>query len=102
MDALQLTLWALLLVVQTAAFTWVSRARNSGSLMYHGIASVFSNGIWFVSQFILIATVIKPGMPIRDIVLSGAIYVVATVTGALLMHWVSMKYLEQGKRKVGA
>lgn len=102
MGAVQLTFWALLLVVQTAAFTWVSRARNSGSLLYHGVASVFSNGIWFVSQFILIVSVLKPDMPMRDLVLAGAIYIASTVTGALLMHWVSMKYLETGKRKVGA
>jgi hypothetical protein len=102
MSSSQLVFWALLLILQNAAFTWVSRARNSGSLLYHGVASVFSNGIWFVSQFILIAAVIRPGMTLRDIVLAGAIYIAATVTGSLLMHWISMKYLETGKRKVGA
>lgn len=94
--------WALLLILQNAAFTWVSRARNSGSLAYHALASVFSNGIWFVSQFILIAVVIKPGMPMNEIAVAAAVYIASTVTGSLLMHWVSMKYLEKGKRKVGA
>jgi len=59
-----LLLWFLLLVIQNAAFTWVSRARNSGSYGYHAIAAVFSNGIWFVSQFILIGMVVKPDMPL--------------------------------------
>jgi hypothetical protein len=98
---MNLILWFLLLVVQNAAFTWVSRARNSGSIGYHAIASVFSNGIWFVSQLLLISMVAKPDMPIADLVVYGLIYVAGTVTGSLLMHWVSIKYLESGKRKVG-
>jgi hypothetical protein len=44
---MNLILWFLLLVLQNAAFTWVSRARNSGSIGYHAIAAVFSNGIPF-------------------------------------------------------
>jgi hypothetical protein len=98
---LQLLLWAMLLVVQTAAFTWVSRARNSGSYLYHAIASVFSNGIWFVSQFLMIAMVAWQKMDLRTAVICGLIYVVSTVTGAITMHWVAINYLEKGKRKVG-
>lgn len=37
-----------LVVLQNASFTLVSRARNSKSLLYHGIASVLSNGIWLL------------------------------------------------------
>lgn len=97
-----LSLWFLMLVFQTAAFTWVSRARNSASYSYHAIASVFSNGIWFVSQFFLIGMVARPGMGISEAGTLGAVYVVGTTTGAVLMHWVSINYLERGKRKVGA
>lgn len=99
---MSLVFWFFLLVVQTAAFTWVSRARNSGSIGYHAIASVVSNGVWFVSQFILIGMVAKPGMPMSEIVTLGSIYILGTVTGAVLMHYVALKYLETGKRKVGA
>lgn len=94
--------WFLLLVVQTAAFTWVSRARNSGSYGYHALASVFSNGVWFVSQFVLIGMAVKPGMDAGMVAKLGSIYVAGTTTGAVLMHWISAKYLERGKRKVGA
>lgn len=94
--------WFLLLVVQNAAFTWVSRARNSGSLGYHAVAAVFSNGIWFVSQFLLISMVAKPGMPLAEIVQLGLIYVAGTVVGSVLMHYVAIHWLEKGKRKVGA
>lgn len=94
--------WFLLLVVQTAAFTWVSRARNSASYGYHAIASVISNGVWFVSQFLLIGMVAKPGMPTSEIVTMFAVYVVGSTTGALLMHYAAINWLERGKRKVGA
>lgn len=94
--------WFFLLVVQTAAFTWVGRARNSGSIGYHAVASVFSNGIWFVSQFLLIGMVAKPGMPLREAFVLGAVYIAGTVTGATTMHWLALRYLERGSRKVGA
>lgn len=102
MDGLQLFLWFLLLVVQNAAFTWVSRARNSGSYGYHAIAAVFSNGVWFVSQFLLIGLVAKPGMPLGEAAMLGAIYVSGTVTGSVMMHYASIHWLERGKRKVGS
>lgn len=98
---MNLIFWSLLLIVQNAAFTWVSRARNSGSLKYHAIAAVFSNGIWFASQFILISMVVDPTMTWHEKIGLGSIYIASTVVGSLLMHWVSMKYLETGKRKVG-
>lgn len=45
--------WGAALIAQNAAFTWVSRARNSGSLGYHAFAACFSNGIWIVSMFFI-------------------------------------------------
>jgi hypothetical protein len=97
-------LWAALLILQNASFTWVSRARNSGSLGYHAIAAVFSNGVWFASQFILIdkmVQIIRNGSPAQAIG-TGLFYATCTVIGSVSMHYVSLKYLEQGKRKVGA
>jgi hypothetical protein len=99
---MNLIAWFFLLVVQNAAFTLVSRARNSGSYGYHALAAVFSNGVWFASQFLLIGMVAKPGMPAAEAFKLGAIYVAATVTGSVLMHWFSVNFLERGKRKVGA
>lgn len=93
--------WFLVLMLQNAAFTWVSRARNSGSLRYHGIAAVFSNGIWFVSNLFLISQVARPDMPESRLALLGVIYVCGTTVGSVLMHYVSMRWLEAGKRKVG-
>jgi flagellar biosynthesis component FlhA len=94
--------WFLLLIVQNAAFTWVSRARNSSSIAYHAVASIFSNGIFFVSQFMLIGLATHPGMGAREVLTLGVTYIAGTVTGSLLMHWVALRYLERGKRRVGA
>jgi hypothetical protein len=100
---LYLLLWALLLVAQNASFTWVSRARNSGSDWYHGFAAVFSNGIWFAATFITferVWTVLKTGNVGLGILI-GAIYVAATVTGSVSAGMFLRKYVEKGKRKVG-
>ena len=94
--------WFLLLVVQNAAFTWVSRARNSGSLGYHAVAAVFSNGVWFASQFIMIAMVAYGDLTSGAAVMMGVLYILGTVSGSVLMHYVSMRWLEKGKRKVAA
>ena len=95
--------WACLLVAQNAAFTWVSRARNSGSDWYHALAAVFSNGIWFAATFITferVWTVLKTGDVALGILI-GAVYVVATVLGSVSMGMFLRKYVERGKRKVG-
>lgn len=96
--------WALLLILQNSAFTLVSRARNSGSYSFHALAAIGSNGVWFASQFILIdkmVAVIRNGAW-SEAVWLGLFYSACTVTGSVGMHWVSINYLEKGKRKVGA
>ena len=92
--------WALMLIAQNAAFTWVSRARNSGSLGYHALASVFSNGIYIVSMFFIVDKLKSAGP--GHIASVAVFYTTFTLIGSVAMHHVSMKYLEKGKRKVGA
>lgn len=82
-----------IVVLQNAAFTWVSRARNSGSLSYHALAAVFSNGIWLL--------VIRQVVINFDNIPIQIAYLVGAVTGSVLMHYVSMRWLEKGKRAVG-
>lgn len=96
--------WALLLVLQNAAFTLVSRARNSGSYSFHAAAALASNGVWFASQFILIGTIAnlaKDGFTWQAVAV-GLFYATFTIIGSVGMHWFSVNYLEKGKRKVGA
>lgn len=97
-----IAIWGVALVAQNASFTWVSRARNSGSLGYHAIASVFSNGIWIASMFFIVDLLSRAKGNVPMMIGLGAFYIACTVTGSVLMHYVSMRWLEKGKRKVGA
>ena len=95
-------LWAMLLIIQNFSFTLVSRARNSSSLGYHAIAALFSNGVWFLSQFILIASITDAikNASISYAVMLGVFYTTFTIVGSVSSHWFSMRFLERGKRRV--
>lgn len=96
--------WAAFLLLQNASFTFVSRARNSGSYWLHAVAAVCSNGVWFAAQFVslgIIIELIKNGTWVQRIG-AGTFYTAFTVAGSVLMHYVSSNYIEKGKRKVGA
>ena len=82
-----------LVVCQNASFTLVSRARNSGSLAYHTGAAVLSNGVWLLVFRQMVTKIDDPPAML--------VYLFASVTGSVLMHFLSMKYIEKGKRKVG-
>jgi uncharacterized membrane protein YfcA len=74
-------------IVQNLSFTVVSRARNSNSKLFHGLAAVASNGMWFIVANSVIA---KP-----DSVPLGITYTAGAVVGSLLGHELSMNYLEK-------
>lgn len=81
----------LMVILQNASFTLVSRARNSSSIAYHGVASVFSNGLWLL--------VAQKAVNKTDDPWIIAVYIVASTIGALSMHWFVMKYVELNKKK---
>jgi hypothetical protein len=96
--------WAVNLLCQNVAFTFVSRARNSGSLKRHIIAAVCSNGIWILQLQILLGPMMdhlngKHGWLMQ--VLVGAYYTAFTVAGSVLAHYWALK-TEKGKAAVGA
>lgn len=78
-----------LVILQNASFTLVSRARNSSSIWYHGIASVLSNGIWLL--------VIRQVVLNLDNYAMMLTYLVGSVTGSIGMHYIAMKYFEKKK-----
>lgn len=97
-------LWGLFLVLQNASFTLVSRARNSGSLGYHALAAVGSNGIWFLSQLILVdkfLQVIRDGNLWLGIA-TGVYYTACTIAGSVGMHYLALRKIEKGNRRVGS
>lgn len=89
--------------IQNMAFTWVSRSRNGGDVGYHRMASLASNGVWFVTQILLYGSVwsaLTQGAWWR-IAVTGLVYVIATTEGSCLMMRILLR-TEKGKRKVGA
>jgi len=75
-------------ILQNASFTLVSRARNSNSILFHGLASVASNGIWFM-------VVRQVTQTDANTVVLGITYTTAAVIGSIGMHYISMNYLEK-------
>jgi len=97
-------IWAVNLLAQNFAFTFVSRARSSGSLKRHVIAAIFSNGIWILQIQILFGAMMdyltgKHG--ILPQVGVGLYYTVFTVAGSIAAHSWALK-TEKGKGAVGA
>lgn len=87
-------IWAVLLVVQQAAFTVVSRARNTKGvrgLWYSAIASVFSNGIWFGSQLFIVSALVNAKNDLPSFFISLLFYVFFCVIGSVGMHWWLLK-----------
>ncbi|KPJ96700.1 MAG: hypothetical protein AMS18_00130 [Gemmatimonas sp. SG8_17] len=97
-------LWAVLLLLQNASFTMVSRARNSGSDWYHAFAAVGSNGIWLVATFFTFDKVffaaVNDGLSL-EVLGASLLYVVCTVTGSVFMGKFLRRYVERGNRQVG-
>jgi len=96
--------WAWVLVAQNFAFTYVSRARNSASLGRHAKAAVFSNGVWYASQMIIVGKLfayLKGDFGFGMAVFTGLYYTAFTMTGSLIAHYLALKN-ERGKTAVGA
>lgn len=91
--------WAALLVAQNAAFTLVSRARNSKSLGYHAVAALGSNGVWFFSNLLLFKFMLdafENGTWLDALTLGGW-YTAWTMVGSLGMHWLALHKIEKGR-----
>lgn len=96
--------WSAILLSQNFAFTYVSRARSSGSLIRHLKASIFSNGIWIFSQMLMLGPMFdyltgKHGHVAQ--IAAGTVYTLSTVTGSILAHYWALR-TEKGKNAVGA
>jgi hypothetical protein len=97
-------IWAVILAAQNFSGTFVSRARNSGSLGRHAVASIFSNGVWFLSQTILLGTMLDRmtgKLGLWAAVQTAVFYTAFTMLGSLLAHFHALRS-ERGKSAVGA
>lgn len=77
----------LLVILQNASFTLVSRARNSSSIVFHGLSSVLSNGIW-----LLVIRKLTQSFDNTELMVA---YLVGSVIGSLGMHYISMHHIEK-------
>lgn len=96
--------WAALLIAQNFSFTYVSRARNSGSVKKHAIAAILSNGIWFVGQLMAVSAfmaILSGKFGWRMGTFAAVFYTVFTVGGSLIAHYIALK-TEKGHGAVGA
>jgi hypothetical protein len=85
-------IWGVLLFLQNAAHTATSRSRNTKSLWYTGIASIFSNGIWFASQFFIVNMLIAVKDKPQAFATTLVFYILLTVAGAVASHCYLMKF----------
>jgi hypothetical protein len=69
--------------IQNISFSLVSRSRNRSSMAYHATASVFSNGLWFLTFRYLVAADLSLAL------IPG--YVLGTVLGSVTGAKVSMR-----------
>jgi hypothetical protein len=96
--------WAAMLLAQNAAFTMVSRARNSGSDWYHAFAAVGSNGVWLMATFFTFDKVfyaaITEGFTL-EVFGASLLYVICTVIGSVCMGSFLRRFVERGNRQVG-
>ncbi len=97
-------LWAALLIAQSYSNTFVSRARSSGSLKRHMVASLGSNGVWFCSQIFIMSKVmdmLSGKYGIWQAIGTGLFYTAFTITGSVLAHKICLA-TEKGQSAVGA
>lgn len=99
------TIWGVLLILQNASHTATSRARNTKGvrgLWYNGIASIFSNGIWIVSQAFIVNMLLGATSAWQQrgewgqFVLTVLFYIALTMFGSVAAQWYLMR--EEAKR----
>lgn len=102
-DAITIILLAFVSFVQNAAFTAVSRSRNSGDVAHHAKWAIASNGVWFATQILIWSSIwraIESGA-LWLIACAGIVYIAATTAGSCWMM-ARMLRTESGRRRVGA
>lgn len=88
-------IWGVLLMLQQASHTATSRARNTKGakgLWYNGIASVFSNGVWFCSQLFIVTLLIEAKDDLHKFFYTLLFYIFFCVIGSVSMHWYMLKW----------
>ncbi len=83
--------------LQSFSHTFVSRGRNSGSLTYHVIASMFANGVY---AGLLVFSINIVAYASDSIGLFVTIYVLSTMSGSVVAHAVAKRYERGAARNI--
>ena len=70
--------------VQNVSFTITSRSRNRDNTTYHILASIFSNGLWFLTMRELVKSDLT--LQLLPFYIGGT--VIGSVTGAKVSMWI--------------
>lgn len=70
--------------IQNVSFSIVSRSRNRSSVKYHIVASIFSNGVWFLT----FRELVTADMSLALFVPYTAATVLGSVTGVKVSMWI--------------
>lgn len=99
----QWILWGLLLLLTNGMSTLVSRARNTPSVSYHALCATLNHGTWFINNVFLVGVAIDIGgfKDWQAVGFAWVFYTVASTVGSVLVHYVSLRFLEKGNRRVG-
>lgn len=85
-------IWGVLLFLQNAAHTATSRSRNTKSLWYSAVASLFSNGIWFASQFYIVNHLLAVKDKPAQFAITLGFYIALTAAGSVASQFCLMKF----------
>lgn len=96
-------IWGVLLAVTNGFSTLVSRARNTPDYGYHAFCAVLNHATWFLVNVMFVGVAIDIGAftDKRAAVFAWGFYITWSTVGSVIMHYVSIKYLEKGNRRVG-
>lgn len=86
---------AILCFIQNISFTFVSRGRNSGSLGYHLVASLFSNGLYVLMLCISVDVLTAAEANIGAFAVA---YTLSCASGSVFAHWLALR-IERGKAR---
>jgi hypothetical protein len=97
--------WGLLLAVTNGCSTLTSRARNTPSYWYHGVASLANHIVWFAVNVMFVGVAVDIGK--GDLAGAAALgawafYAACSTVGSIFVHWLSIRFFEKGNRRVGA
>lgn len=96
--------WVVVLVCYDFVTSLLSRAVNSGSLWWHATIGLVANSLYYVR---LLSTVAIGLDAMVEVGVVGnwrplLLFAVLCTSGSVAGHWVSMRFVEHGNRRVGS